>query len=62
SLSSRELNLLLFALQVFYVTNLSGLYKGREVYPPRDEVMRGTKATLDGVRKVGRALGIRVDL
>lgn len=62
SLSSKQLNLLLFILQAFYITNLSGLYKGRPICPAREDVIRGGRATSDGLKQVGRALGIHIDL
>jgi len=61
-LSSRELNLLLFVIQAFYITSLSGLYKGKVIYPVRRDVVRGAKATLEGLKHVGRALGVHINL
>jgi hypothetical protein len=61
SLSARQLNLLLFALQVFYIANVSGLYKGYMIIPTRDEVVKGvTTITFEGVKKVAKALGFEL--
>jgi len=61
NLSTRQLNLLLFALQVFYIGNVSGLYKGYIIVPTRDEVVKGaTTITFEGVRKVAKALGFEL--
>lgn len=58
SLSARQLNLLLFVLQVFYIGNVSGLYKGYMITPTRDEVVKGmSTVTFEGVKKVAKALG-----
>lgn len=56
--SSRELNLLIFVLQTFYIVNMGGLYKGRLILPLRGEILQGNKATLEGISKLLRALGI----
>lgn len=60
-LTSRQLNTLLFVIQVFYMVNLSGLYKGRLIYPCRDDIVRNNRVTSQGVRMVLKALGIRMD-
>jgi DNA-binding transcriptional MerR regulator len=62
SLQSNQLNTLLFVIQAFYIINLGGLYKGRIIYPVREDVMRGGKVTTEGLRKIARALGIHLDL
>ncbi|MBS7609867.1 hypothetical protein KEJ19_04785 [Candidatus Bathyarchaeota archaeon] len=62
SLKSSQLNTLLFVIQAFYIINLGGLYKGRIIYPARDDVMRGGIVTAEGLRKIARALGIHIDL
>lgn len=62
SLTSKVLNLLLFVIQTFYITNPSGTYKGQVIYPVRDEVVLGMKATMEGLKRVGRALGVHVDI
>ncbi|WP_244372384.1 hypothetical protein [Staphylothermus marinus] len=41
--------LTLFVLQAFYITNLSGLYKGYFLDPPREDIMNGLKARFTGV-------------
>jgi DNA-binding transcriptional MerR regulator len=58
SLSSRELNLLLFVIQAFYLLNPSGLYKGLIIEPTKEDVMLGDKATFEGCKMILKALGI----
>lgn len=41
--------LTLFVLQAFYIINLSGLYKGCLLDPPREIIMNGLKARFNGV-------------
>lgn len=60
SLQSKQLNLLLFVVQAFYVINMPGLYKGRVIYPVRGDVMRGERVTVEGLRMIARTLGIRI--
>ncbi|MEM1530823.1 MAG: hypothetical protein QXL20_03730 [Candidatus Bathyarchaeia archaeon] len=60
-LSSRDLNLLLFVIQAFYVLNPSGLYKGLMIEPTREDVMVGDKVTFEGCKMILRALGISTD-
>ena len=60
-LTSRQLNTLLFVIQVFYIINVSGLYKGRMIYPCRDDIVRDNRVTSEGVKMVLRALGIHFD-
>jgi hypothetical protein len=50
--SSRDLNLLLFVAQAFYLLNHSGMYKGMVVEPTRDEVVWGQKITYEGCRTI----------
>lgn len=57
-LSSRDLNLLLFVIQAFYILNPSGLYKGLIIEPVREDVMVGDKVTFEGCKMILRALGI----
>jgi len=57
-LSSRDLNLLLFVIQAFYVINPSGLYKGFIIEPVREDVMFGDKVTFEGCKMILKALGI----
>ncbi len=59
SLSSKQLNLLLFVLQTFYISNQSGLYKGRLLVPKRDQVIINNKASIEGLRLIMRELNIR---
>lgn len=60
-LSSKDLNLLLFVIQAFYVLNPSGLYKGLIIEPAREDVMVGDKVTFEGCKMILRALGISTD-
>ena len=57
-LSSRDLNLLLFVIQAFYIINPSGLYKGFIIEPVREDVMFGDKVTFEGCKMILKALGI----
>lgn len=54
--SSRDLNLLLFVAQAFYIINPSGMYKGMVIEPTRDEVMHGEKISYEGCRAILKAL------
>lgn len=58
NLSSRELNLLLFVVQVFYILNPSGLYKGMVIEPTVDDVLYGRKVTFEGCKMILKALRI----
>ncbi len=60
-LSSRQLNALLFVIQTFYIVNVSGLYKGRLIYPLRGKVMREGKLTKRGLVLVARELGMDLE-
>jgi len=60
-LSSRELNLLLFVIQAFYILNPSGLYKGFMIEPVRDDIMVGDKVTFEGCKMILKALGISTE-
>ncbi len=60
-LSSRELNLLLFVIQAFYIINPSGLYKGFIIEPVREDVMFGDKITFEGCKMILKALGISTE-
>jgi hypothetical protein len=60
NLSSRELNLLLFVIQAFYILNPSGLYKGLTIEPVREDIMRGDKVTFEGCKSILKSLGISV--
>jgi len=54
--SSRDLNLLLFVAQAFYIINHSGMYKGMVIEPTRGEVMWGQKISYEGCRMILKAL------
>ncbi|MEM3369170.1 MAG: hypothetical protein QXP88_03665 [Thermoproteota archaeon] len=60
-LSNKELNLLLFTIHAFYISDLSGLYKDNVVFPSREEIMVGGKVTFEGLKKLARSLGINVE-
>lgn len=60
NLTSRQLNLLLFTLQTFYITNASGMYKGRLLMPLREHVVGvDGRVTFEGLQLIIKALGIR---
>jgi len=50
NLTSKQLNLLLFVLQAFYLLNPSGVYKGFIIDPSREDVMRGIRPPLKDAR------------
>lgn len=54
--SSRDLNLLLFVAQAFYIVNPSGMYKGMVVEPTREEVVWGQKISYEGCRMILKSL------
>lgn len=56
-LTSRQLNMLIFVIQVFYIINMGGIYKGLIIYPERSSVVSGQKVTEEGLRLVLKALG-----
>jgi DNA-binding transcriptional MerR regulator len=60
-LSSKDLNLLLFVIQAFYILNPSGLYKGLIIEPVREDVMIGDKVTFEGCKMILKSLGIPTD-
>ncbi len=58
--TTRQLNLLVFVIQVFYLANVSGLYKNRLIVPLRDEVVGPSgKVTREGLVKIIRSLGLK---
>jgi len=58
--TARQLNLLIFVIQVFYLSNYSGMYKNRMIIPLRDEVIGfNGKITKNGLRKIIKALGLK---
>ena len=58
--TSRQLNLLIFVIQVFYFANVSGLYKNRLIVPLREEVVGPDgRITKEGLVKIIRSLGLR---
>jgi hypothetical protein len=56
-LTSKQLNMLIFVIQVFYMINIGGVYKGLIIYPERDSVVSGQKVTEEGLRQILKALG-----
>ena len=60
-LSSKELNLLVFVIQTFYILNPSGMYKERIIEPAREDVMWGDKATFEGCKMILKALRISTE-
>lgn len=56
-LTSKQLNMLIFVIQVFYIINMGGMYKGFIIHPERSRVVSGQKATEEGLRLVLKALG-----
>jgi len=58
--TSRDINLLVFVIQVFYSPTSPGLYRNLLVIPTRDEVVGPDgKVTREGLVKIMRALGLR---
>ncbi|MCD6096291.1 MAG: hypothetical protein J7J99_07010 [Thermoprotei archaeon] len=58
--TSRDINLLVLAIQVFYSPTSPGLYRNLLVIPTRDEVVGPDgKVTREGLVKIMRALGLR---
>ena len=58
NLTSKQLNLLLFVVQAFYLLNPSGMYKGFIIEPKREDVVYGEKATFEGCKMILEALRI----
>ena len=58
NLTSKQLNLLLFVIQAFYILNPSGLYKDLIIEPTREDVMYGDKITFEGCKMILEALRI----
>lgn len=57
--TAKQLNMLLFAIQVFYIANPSGYYKGFLIYPLREKVVGPSgKVTREGLSLLLRSLGI----
>jgi len=58
--TSRDINLLVFVIQVFYSPTSPGLYRNLLVIPTRDEVVGSDgRVTREGLVKIMRALGLR---
>jgi len=60
-LTSKELNILLFVVQAFYILNASGTYKGRVLHPAREDVILGDKISSQGCKRILRALDIHTN-
>jgi len=57
--TARQLNLLIFALHVFYIANPSGYYKGYVIYPPPEVVLGPDgRVTRKGLYMIIRSLGL----
>ena len=61
NLTSKQLNLLLFVVQAFYLLNPSGTYKNLIIEPTRGDVMHGDKATFEGCKMILKALRISTE-
>ncbi|MCS7120280.1 MAG: hypothetical protein RMJ07_04650 [Nitrososphaerota archaeon] len=61
NVSSRDLNLLLFVIQAFYLLNPSGMYKGLMIEPSREDVVSGDMVTYEGCLRILKALKISTD-
>jgi len=61
NLTSKQLNLLLFVVQAFYLLNPSGIYKGFIIEPKREDVIYGEKATFEGCKMILKALRISTE-
>jgi len=58
--TTRQLNLLIFVIQVFYLANISGMYKNRVIVPLREEVVGSDgRITKEGLVKIIKSLGLR---
>jgi len=55
-LTSKQLNMLIFVVQVFYIINIGGMYKGLIIHPERGSVVSGQKVTEEGLRQILKAL------
>jgi hypothetical protein len=58
AISSKDLNLLLFVIQVFYLLNPAGIYKDLFIEPAREDIVYGDKITFEGCKMILKALGI----
>ncbi|MEM1508729.1 MAG: hypothetical protein QW291_06430 [Thermofilaceae archaeon] len=57
--AAKQLNLLLLVIQVFYLINPSGYYKGFLLYPPREKIIGPNgKVTKEGLKLLLRSLDI----
>ena len=56
--TSRDLNLLLFVIQAFYLLNPSGMYKDLIIEPAREDIVWGGKVTFEGCKSLLKALRI----
>jgi len=58
--TSRQLNLIILALHIFYIANISGYYKGYLIVPLREEVVnKEGKITKEGLKKIIKSLGLK---
>ena len=58
--TSRQLNLIILALHIFYIANISGYYKGYLIVPLREEIVnKEGKITKEGLKKIIKSLGLK---
>jgi len=58
--TTRQLNLLIFAIQLFYISTVTNYYKGFIIIPLREEVVgRDGKITRRGLSEIIRSLGLK---
>ena len=60
NVSSKDLNLLLFVIQTFYLIYPLGMYKGFVIEPTRDEVIQEDKITFEGCKIILKALNVSI--
>lgn len=50
---TKRLNMAILTLQIFYLNNPSGMYKGKIIIPEREEVIEeGGKVTINGLKRI----------
>ncbi|MBS7612194.1 hypothetical protein KEJ27_08360 [Candidatus Bathyarchaeota archaeon] len=59
--TSRQLNTLLFVIQLFYLANPSGFYKDKLIYPCREDAVKDGKITAGSIKQILKILGIHID-
>jgi len=48
----KRVNMAILALQVFYLNNPSGMYKGKLIIPEVNEIIRDGRVSADGIRRI----------